>query len=279
MNSIRVGEKLISLDNPIVMGILNVTTDSFFDGGYYNNLDKAISQIERMHAQGASIIDVGGFSSNPNSKLIPVEEEISRIEPIIKEVYKRFPDIVLSIDTFSSEVVRRMSQYGSFIVNDISGFAYDAELIPTVVELGLPYILMHMKGRPDTMVNLAQYDDVVMEVYSSLNNKVLELKSSGVEQIIVDPGFGFAKHIRHNFEILNKLEVFTSLDHPLLVGISRKSMIYKTLNVSPQEALNGTTALHMISLLKGAKILRVHDVTEACETIKLWHAYSNNVND
>ena len=279
MNSIRIGEKLLSLDNPIVMGILNVTSDSFFDGGMYTDFGHACAQIEQMIGEGAKIIDIGGFSSNPNSKLISTEEEINRIEPIVEEVFKRFPDIILSIDTFSGEVVDRMSQYGQFIVNDISGFAYDDNLIPTVARLNLPYVLMHMRGRPETMTQLANYDDVVLEVFTDLMNKSKTLKSKGVNQIIIDPGFGFAKKISHNYQLLRNLEVFGTIGLPLLAGISRKSMIYKTLGITPGEALNGTTALHMIALMKGAKILRVHDVSEAVETIKLWHVYSNNVND
>lgn len=279
MQHLNIGGRLLSLAEPIVMGILNVTSDSFYDGGMHNSVDLAIKQTEKMVSEGASIIDVGGFSSSPRSKLIPAEEELKRIEPVVEAISKNHPDVFLSVDTYSSKVVEVLSGYSAFMVNDISGFEYDDNLISVVAEKGFPYVLMHMKGKPENMLDEANYDDVCFEVLDYLAQKLHILKLGGVSQLVVDPGFGFAKTRTQNFEMLSKLQVFSIFDLPVMVGISRKSMIYKTLEINPQAALNGTTALHMASLQNGARILRVHDVAEAVETIKLYNAMNNSVNE
>ncbi|MBT8191474.1 MAG: dihydropteroate synthase [Saprospiraceae bacterium] len=279
MQDLNIGGRLLTMNEPVVMGILNVTSDSFYDGGKYNTIELALKHCERMLSEGAEIIDVGGFSSSPRSKLITAEEELERIEPVVRAIFNTFPETFLSIDTYSSKVVEVLSQYGSFIVNDISGFEYDEQLVPTIAEKGFPYVLMHMKGKPENMLEHAKYDDVCFEVLDYLAQKLYDLRQAGIRQIIVDPGFGFAKTRSQNFEMLRKLEVFSIFELPVMVGLSRKSMIYKTLNIEPLAALNGTTALHMVALLNGARILRVHDIAEAVQTIKLYKAFNNSVNE
>ncbi len=279
MNQINVGGRILSLERPVVMGILNVTKDSFYDGGAFLDLVKALNQVEKMLDEGAKIIDVGGFSSRPKAPLIGAKEQLLQIEPIIISILERFPDVILSIDTYSSEVVSRIKEYCSFIINDISGFEYDEHLIPALAKHNLPYILMHMRGIPENMQEINQYEDVCFDILEYLAKKIHKLNMSGVHQVMVDPGFGFAKTVDQNFEILKKLNLFNIFELPLVVGLSRKSMIYKTLNTDSKSALNGTTALHMTALMNGARILRVHDVKEAVETIKLWSELAQDVNE
>ncbi len=262
--------QLIDLSDPIIMGVLNVTPDSFFDGGNYEDAKALLQQVEKMILEGAAIIDIGGMSSRPGAELINVEEELNRVIPIIKKIKEHFPEIIISIDTIRSEVARQSVFVGASIINDISAGSIDDEMFKTVAELNVPYILMHMQGKPDNMQENPDYQDVTKNVLDFFIKKVSELRALGVKDIILDPGFGFGKTIEHNYQLLQKFAIFKILDLPLLAGVSRKSMIYKTLNSTPQEALNGTTVLNTFALERGAKILRVHDVKEAKETITLW---------
>jgi len=252
------------------MGILNVTPDSFYDGGKYSDMSAILKRAEKMIAEGATIIDIGGMSSRPGAKEVPVDVELSRSIPAVKAVRERFPDTFISIDTVWAEVARQAVDAGADMVNDISSASMDDTLIPTVGELGVPYILMHMQGKPQTMQNNPQYDNVITDILDFFIHKTNELRENGIQDIIIDPGFGFGKTVEHNYTILRNMSDFQVLGLPILVGLSRKSMIYKVLNTTPGEALNGTTALHMVGLQNGAKILRVHDVREAVEVVKLW---------
>jgi dihydropteroate synthase len=262
--------QLIDLSDPIIMGVLNVTPDSFFDGGNYEDAKALLQQVEKMILEGAAIIDIGGMSSRPGAEIINVEEELNRVIPIIKKIKEHFSEIIISIDTVRSEVARQSVFVGASIINDISAGSIDDEMFKTVAELNVPYILMHMQGKPDNMQENPDYQDVTKNVLDFFIKKVSELRALGVKDIILDPGFGFGKTIVHNYQLLQKFAIFKILDLPLLAGVSRKSMIYKTLNSTPQEALNGTTVLNTFALERGAKILRVHDVKEAKETITLW---------
>jgi len=261
--------KLLSLDDPIVMGILNVTPDSFFDGGQYQQVDNILKQTEKMLLEGAEIIDVGGMSSRPGAAIISEEEELKRVVPIIEKISEKFSETIISIDTVRAKVAREAIRAGAAIVNDISAGKIDENLYKTVAELGVPYILMHMQGKPENMQNQPQYTDVVLEVMDFFIAEIAKLRALGIKDIVLDPGFGFGKTVDHNFWLLKKMHVFKTLELPILAGISRKSMICKTLNVHPINALNGTTALHVVALQQGAKILRAHDVKEAVEVIKL----------
>jgi dihydropteroate synthase len=267
--------RLLSLDEPVVMGILNVTPDSFFDGGRYNSADDALRQAERMLEEGAAIIDIGGMSSRPGSEFIGVEEELQRVLPPIEAVASTFTEAIISIDTVRSQVARRAVEAGAAIVNDISAAAFDDAMYPTVAELGVPYILMHMQGSPKTMQRNPEYEDVVREVLDFIIAEVGKLRSLDVKDIVIDPGFGFGKTVEHNYQLLKQMHVFGLTELPILAGLSRKSMINKVLNTKPEDALNGTTALNMVALQQGAKILRVHDVRPAVETIKLWQQLNN----
>jgi len=262
--------KLLDISKPLVMGILNVTPDSFYDGGKNNNVVQAIAKAEEMLLDGATIIDIGGYSSRPNADDISIEEEKKRVLPIISELVKQFPDIIISVDTFRSEVAYAAINEGAAIINDISGGELDKNMFDVVAKLGVPYILMHMKGNPQNMVNQTNYDDVLKEMHLYFSAKINELYSLGVNDIILDPGFGFSKTAEQSFYILNNLKSFDIYNLPILAGMSRKSMIYKTLDVIADKALNGTTALNMAALINGAKILRVHDVKEAMEVTKLY---------
>ncbi len=262
--------KLLDVSDPIVMGILNVTPDSFYDGGRYQKDTEVLSQVEKMLKEGASIIDVGGMSSRPGAKVIELNEELERVVPVIKIIHEQFPEAILSIDTIRAKVAKAAIEAGAHMINDISAGELDEQLFATVAELNVPYILMHMKGRPENMAKSSNYEDLLTEITDFLIKKIGTLRALGVKDIIVDPGFGFGKTIKHNFEILKNIHVFGVLECIILAGISRKSFIYKTLNIKPEDALNGTTALHMIALEQGAKILRVHDVKAAVEVIKLW---------
>jgi dihydropteroate synthase len=267
--TINCNGKLISLETPKVMGILNVTPDSFYDGGKYKDEKSIVLQVEKMLLDGATFVDVGAYSSKPNASEVSEKEEENRLLPIVELLIKNFPNLILSIDTFRSSIAEKAVQNGAAIINDISAGRFDKNMMQTVGELQVPYIMMHLKGNPKTMQSLANYEDCTKEVYYYFSEKIQEARSYKINDLIIDPGFGFAKTINHNYEILQNLELFQNLELPVLAGISRKSMIYKALEISANESLNGTTVLNTIALQKGAKILRVHDVKEAVECVKL----------
>ena len=268
--TINCNGRLLSLERPLVMGILNVTPDSFFDGGKHKRLDGQLQQVEKMLKEGAAFIDIGGMSSRPGAAIIDEQEELNRVLPIIEKVSQQFPEVLISIDTVHSEVARKAIAAGASIINDISAGRIDPRMYETVAELGVPYILMHTQGTPKEMQSNPVYENVALEILDFFIKEIGQLRALGVKDVIVDPGFGFGKTIDHNYELLKKTHVFKILETPILAGISRKSMIYKFLNATPNEALNGTTALHIIALQQGAKILRVHDVKEAVECIRLY---------
>lgn len=269
--------RLLSLEQPLVMGILNVTPDSFYDGGRYAAVDAALFQAAAMLEEGAAILDIGGMSSRPGAEILSPEVEIQRVLPVVKAIVQRFPGAVLSIDTIYSKTAKVCVEAGAAIVNDISGGRLDDQLLQTVADLGTPYVLMHMKGLPGNMEGQAVYEDVVAEVLDFFIEGIGRLRALGVKDILLDPGFGFGKTVAHNFRLLNNLHVFQITGCPMLAGISRKSMIWKTLKITPEAALNGTTALHMVALQQGARILRVHDVRPAVETIRLWETLTSNI--
>ena len=268
--SINCKGQLIDLSLPKVMGILNLTPNSFYDGGKYKNSDEIVNQVDKMLCDGATFIDVGSYSSKPNSEFVYEKEELNRLLPIINLLLDKFPNLILSVDTFRSEVAQKAVENGVALVNDISAATLDEKMLETVSKLQVPYIMMHIKGNPQTMQSLANYDDIVKEMIFYFSERIQLARSFGINDLILDLGFGFAKTVDQNYEVLQKLELFSMLELPLLAGISRKSMIYKTLNITPKEALNGTTILNTIALQKGAKILRVHDVKEAVECITLF---------
>ena len=259
------------------MGILNVTPDSFYDGGRYLSEAEILAQAEKMLEEGADFVDVGGYSSRPRAEDIPVAEEIQRSIPAISAIAKNFPGTIISVDTFRSEVAKAAVEAGACMVNDIAGGTLDAQMFETVSRLKVPYIVMHMRGNPQTMSGQTQYVNVVKEIIDYFHEKINALRSFGVRYMIVDPGFGFSKTTAQNFNVLQNLEKFSILGKPLMVGLSRKSMVWKTLEVKAADALNGTTALNMVALLKGAGILRVHDVKQAREGIKLFTSLQTNV--
>ena len=254
---------------------MNVTPDSFYDGGKTIVLRDIIAQAEKMVSQGAFFLDVGGYSSRPGAVAVSESEELERVVPVIKALRKEFPDTYLSIDTFRSTVARAAVDSGTDMVNDISGGQLDPQMLSTVGELQVPYVLMHMKGTPQTMTDKATYENVVQEMIYYFSERLAMARKEGINDVIIDPGFGFAKTVAHNFETLNHLELFQNISCPLLVGISRKSTIYKTLGITAEEALNGTSVLHTYALSKGAAILRVHDVKEAKECVTLLQAITN----
>lgn len=262
---------LISLDSPLVMGILNVTPDSFYSGSRVKEGGNAISIANKMIDDGASILDIGGYSSRPGAEDISVQEEIDRVVPVIEEVKLAHQDTYISIDTFRSSVAREAVKAGADIINDISGGNLDEDMFDTVTQLKVPYILMHMKGTPQNMKAEAHYENLLLEMLDYFQSKISDLQSRGNKDVIIDPGFGFAKSIEQNFQLLKSLNAFKMLEMPMLIGLSRKSMIYRSLNTDAEHALNGTTALNMITLQQGANILRVHDVKEAVETVKLFN--------
>jgi dihydropteroate synthase len=251
------------------MGILNLTPDSFYAGSRFNGFEAVLAQSEMMLEAGADILDLGGQSTRPGAAHVSAEEELSRVLPALEALLQRFPDAVVSIDTFYASVARACVKAGASIINDISAGEDDPNMLETVAQLQVPYIAMHKKGTPQNMQQLADYDDVTKEVMSYFAEKISLFRKHGIHEVVLDPGFGFAKTVAQNFELLSRLEDFRALGHPLLVGVSRKSMIWRTLNSNPEEALNGSTALHAVALMKGASILRVHDVREAVETIRL----------
>jgi len=264
--------KLLVINEPVVMGIINTTPDSFYAGSRISATDTVLQKAEQMLADGAAIIDLGGQSTRPGSERIAADEERKRVIPFIEAIHEKFPEAIVSIDSFYASVVKEAIAAGASIVNDVSAGSIDKELIYTVAGLNVPYVLMHMQGNPQTMQENPVYNNVVLDVFDFLNRKIKELHSAGINDIIVDAGFGFGKTIAHNFELLNNLDFFQQLSKPILVGLSRKGTIYKTLGITAGEALNGTTVLNTISLLKGASILRVHDVKEAKQAIQLVQA-------
>ncbi len=267
--TINIKGNLLDISSPIIMGILNVTPDSFYDGGFYNSKSKVIDQVKKMVSDGASIIDIGGYSSRPGAEEISVDTELKRVLPVIKLIKKKYPKILISIDTFRSEVAKLSVECGADIINDISGGSLDSKMYKTIAKLNVPYIIMHMKGDPGNMMEKTNYKDIFGELNKYFNEKISLAESFGIKNIIIDPGFGFSKTTKQNFDILNNLNLFNQHKRPILVGVSRKSMIYKTLNTTPDNSLNGSTVLHTVSLLKGAKIIRTHDVKQANECIRL----------
>jgi dihydropteroate synthase len=267
---INVRGQLIDLEVPRVMGILNVTPDSFYKNSRYKNDKEIIDAAEKMLEDGADFLDIGGYSSRPGAEDIPVEEEKRRVLTAIKHVSREFPQAIISVDTFRAEVAREaICGCGAHMVNDISGGEADTEMFGLIAKLNVPYIIMHMKGNPKTMQDNPVYEDVVSDILIWFGNKTVSLMAAGVKDIIIDPGFGFGKSISQNFELLRRLEEFSVAGLPLMVGLSRKSMIWKTLNGKPEESLIGTSVLNAVALMNGADILRVHDVREAVETVKL----------
>ena len=261
--------KLIDLSSPKVMGILNITPDSFYDGGKYSNDTAILKHVELMLNARATFIDIGAYSSRPGAAHVSEKEELNRVLPILDLVLKSFPETLISIDTFRSNIAKQTIEAGAALINDISAGKLDENMLPTVAALHVPYIMMHMKSTPQTMQQNTQYENLVKEVLFYFSERTALAKSLGIVDLIIDPGFGFAKTLEQNYELLNNLELFKMIETPVLVGVSRKSMIYKKLETTANEALNGTTVLNTVALQKGASILRVHDVKEAMETIKL----------
>lgn len=266
--------KLIDVSSPKIMGILNHTPDSFFDGGKYKTEQEILSRAEKMISEGADFIDVGAYSSRPNAAFVTEEEEIERLVFVLEVLAKHFPEIPISIDTFRSEVARISLENGAAIINDISAFSLDENMLGVVAHYKVPYIMMHMRGTPQTMQQFTDYDNLTKDIFYYFSEKIALAKAKGVNDLIVDVGFGFSKTLEQNYELLYHLNYFQQFGLPLLVGVSRKSMIYKALDITPDEALNGTTVIHTMALQKGANILRVHDVKEAKETVKLFQVSS-----
>ena len=267
---------LIDLSTPKVMGIINATPDSFYDGGKTVVLKEILKQAERMLNEGATFLDIGGYSSRPGADDVSESEELQRVLPAIEAVIKEFPNALISVDSFRSKVAKSATESGAAIVNDISGGTRDADMLSTVSKLKVPFIAMHMRGTPQTMTQLTDYKNITLDVLKYFSERLAEARVAGISDIIADPGFGFAKTREQSFELLNNLELFKHLEVPYLIGVSRKSLIYKTLETTAENALNGTTALHAIALLKGASILRVHDVREAVECVNLLQALKTN---
>ncbi|MHB1146232.1 MAG: dihydropteroate synthase [Lutibacter sp.] len=269
MGSINCNGTLIDLSSPKVMGILNCTPDSFFDGGKYNDSTAIVNQVEKMLSEGATFIDIGAYSSRPGAKHISEEEELNRILPVIKLLISEFPAILISVDTFRSNVAEQCAHHGACIINDISAGDMDLNMFPVIAKLQIPYIIMHMQGTPQNMQKNPVYNDVVSDVLYYFSKKIAELHKLGLNDIIADVGFGFGKTISHNYQLLKHLELFKNLEVPMLAGLSRKGMLYKPLGITAEFALNTTTAANTVALLNGASILRVHDVKEAVETVKI----------
>lgn len=264
--------KLIDLSSPKVMGILNLTPDSFYDGGKFKNETAILNHVAQMLQDGATFIDMGAYSSRPNAKHISETEELNRLLPILNLILKEFPETLISVDTFRSTVAKNAIEAGAAMVNDISAGKLDENMLQTIANLQVPYVMMHLKGTPQNMQQNTNYKNITKEIILYFSERLAAAKALGIIDIIIDPGFGFAKTLEQNFELLNQLELFKMIEKPLLVGVSRKSMIYKTLETTANNALNGTTVLNTFALQKGASILRVHDVKEAVECIKLYEA-------
>lgn len=265
--NLKIGDKIIDFSTPKIMGVINVTPDSFFDGGKNNSLENAVHQAQLMVLEGAEFIDVGGYSSKPGANEVSVEDEIARTVHVVRAIHEKNPNISISIDTFRKEVAERNINAGATWVNDISAGNMDSDMIPWIKQNKIPYIAMHMRGKPANMQSLCEYTDLTNEVISELTHSIRTLESD--HPLILDPGFGFSKTLEQNYELMNNLEAFAKTNRPFLIGVSRKSMIYKVLNSSAKESLNGTTVLNTLALLKGASILRVHDVKEAVEIVKI----------
>lgn len=266
--------KLIDVSSPKIMGILNHTPDSFFDGGKYKTEKELLLRAEKMLLEGADFIDVGAYSSRPNAAFVTEEQEIERLVFVLEILVKHFPEIPISIDTFRSEVARISLENGAAIINDISAFSLDEKMLDVVAHYKVPYIMMHMRGTPQNMQQFTDYQNITKDIFYYFSEKIALAKDKGINDLIVDVGFGFSKTLEQNYELLKNLDFFQQFDLPLLVGVSRKSMIYNVLGVTPSEALNGTTVIHTLALQKGANILRVHDVKEAKETVKLFQVSS-----
>jgi len=268
--------ELVDLISPKVMGILNLTPDSFFDGGKYKDESSILTQVEYMLDHGATFIDMGAYSSRPGADHVPEDEELQRMIPVIDLILKNFPYTLISIDTFRSKVAAESIEHGAAIINDIAAGNLDENMFATIAKYQVPYIMMHMKGTPQSMQKEATYDNLINDLRFYFSEKIQEATSKKINDLIIDPGFGFAKTTAQNYTLLNHLDMFQSLGLPILIGLSRKSMVYKILESSPQEALNGTTVLHTVALLKGANIIRAHDVKEASECVKLVEALKEN---
>ncbi len=262
--------RLLLLDRPQVMGILNLTPDSFYEGSRVGGVDEALRLAEQMINEGADILDLGGMSSRPGAEIIPIEEELQRVLPAIEAINQRFPEALISVDTLRAKVAKEAVAAGASMVNDISAGHIDPDMFSTIASLNVPYVLMHMRGKPADMQGQTKYEDVVTEIFDYLAQQLAHLRSLGIKDVIIDPGFGFGKTIAQNFELLDKLHIFRIMEVPILVGISRKSMIWKTIHKSPKEALAGTCALHMVCLQQGAQFLRVHDVAAAKDIVNIW---------
>jgi len=272
MKKINCKGQLLDLSKPIVAGILNVTPDSFYDGGKYTNIEDVKNRVKQIISEGADIIDIGAYSSRPKAKHISEKEELQRLIPTLEMIQKEFPEAIISVDTFRSEIAKTVvNNYGVSIINDISAGNYDKNMFNVIAELNIPYIMMHMQGVPQNMQQNPQYDDLIKEILMYFAKKLEIAKQIGINDVIIDPGFGFGKTLEHNYEILNELEKFEILDCPILVGISRKSMIYKLLDKKPEDVLPATLALSMTALEKGTSILRVHDVKETVQVIKVFN--------
>jgi dihydropteroate synthase len=269
MFALKIKEELVEFKQPIVMGIINTTPDSFYTNSRKRNIDDALFVADKMLNDGATIIDVGGQSTRPGSEMITIDEELKRVIPVIESIHQKFPKAIISIDTFQSKVAVEAVYAGALMVNDISGGNLDKAMFSTVAKLKVPYVCMHMKGTPQNMQSQTNYNDVVNEVLNYFIDKIALAKEEGFENLILDIGFGFAKTTKQNFELVKQLKQFQSLQKPLLLGVSRKSSIYKTLGITADEALNGTSVVNTIGIINGANILRVHDVKEAVEVIKL----------
>jgi dihydropteroate synthase len=267
--TLNVNGKLVDLSTPVVMGIVNITPDSFFKGSRFTTESEILTQTEKMLSEGATFIDVGGYSSRPGAEDISIEQERARVLKAIKVIITKFPQAIISVDTFRSAIAKEAVQEGALLINDISAGELDPKMFETVAALKVPYIAMHMRGTPQTMKGLTAYNNLVKDVVDYFVEKINRLKALSINDVIIDPGFGFAKTVDQNFELLANLNYFKNLDKPILAGLSRKSMIWKTLSITADDALNGTTALNSAALLRGASILRVHDVKEAVEVIKL----------
>jgi dihydropteroate synthase len=265
--------RLLVIDKPIVMGIINTTPDSFYTGSRAATIHDILTRAEQMLEEGATILDLGGQSTRPGSSQLSADEELGRVIPAIEALFKNFPQSIISIDSFYSSVVKTAVDAGASIVNDVSAGSIDPDLITLVARLKVPYVLMHMKGKPQNMQADPVYDNVTLEVFDHLNFKLKELHEAGINDVIIDPGFGFGKTMEHNFKLLRELSYFGLMQCPLMVGLSRKATVYKTLGTTAENALNGTTAIHTIALMNGAQILRVHDVKQAIEAIKILEAY------
>jgi len=270
--SLNCNKQLIGLKTPVVMGIINATPDSFYDGGTNLTIKNALTTATQMLAQGATFLDIGGYSSRPGATNILLEEELDRVLPVISAILEKHPEAIVSIDTFRSQVAQKAIEAGACIVNDITAGLGDPEMLGTVAKLQVTYVMMHMRGTPQTMKSLTDYEDLMSEVKQYFSDRISAAKAAGIKDIIIDPGFGFAKNTAQNFTLLKQLASLQQFNVPILAGLSRKSMIYKTLDCSPQEALNGTTALNALALQAGTNILRVHDVAAAIEVVKLYSA-------